>query len=242
MFRSIAAPTCAVLICCALLAGCDSGPQATEETRPVAKSQPQPAPRPQVRLPEKRTADARLNLVLLDSILKEYRKNHTYMGNDLYDCEDMAMDVWNIVRTKGFNAKIAIGNNEKNIMTTLETFLTEVSHSWVMAEYDTGQWMAMECTGGYLVPEDKAPHYYDSAIFLPSPAEVRDYNNYAEAANKTCDEFNSLARGWNKAVAGKVSANNQTINQVKGYMQAKEKECDGYRTKLKYMVLTMRKL
>lgn len=242
MIRSAAAPLCAVMLCLVVLASCDSGPNTAQQpsngTKPVAQDRSN--------VPDKKTNDRAKNLALLDHILKDYRQNHTYMDGDIFDCDNMAKDIWNILRTKGFRAKLAGGNVKKNIMKSTDSFLMESDHAWVMAELSPGKWMAMECTGGYLVPEEQNPLYYKSAIFFNNPTEMENFLGTMKTAKAACTEFNTLVRGWNKAVAGKYaepgSKTDRSIMQVKGFMEAKKKECDDCQTKLRVAIMTKRKL
>lgn len=50
-----------------------------------------------------------------ERIAKEYFNSHTYVNNDVYDCDNMACDIWNILKTEGINSKIAIGNVDYKI-------------------------------------------------------------------------------------------------------------------------------
>ena len=85
----------------------------------------------------------------LKKIVEEYHKSHTYIGTDVYVCGDMARDVWNMVKTQEINAKIVVGNIDKDT-----TSISEATHVWVLAEVSPDEWVAMETTGGYLVCDD----------------------------------------------------------------------------------------
>lgn len=49
------------------------------------------------------------NIRLCEQIAAEYCDSHTYSKNDVYDCDNMAQDVWNMLKAKGINARIAVG-------------------------------------------------------------------------------------------------------------------------------------
>lgn len=238
MSRFILAQLCAVLLAACLLTACDSTPEPPQPKAPAAAQQQQ--------VPAMKTADRLQNMRLLQAILADYRKNHTYMDGDVYDCDNMAKDVWNILRTKGFRAKLAGGNAEKDVMKTTETYLMGASHAWVMAELAPNDWMALECTGGFLVPREKNPLYYTSAIFFSDPTEMEEFLGTMKRAKETCTEYGTLSRGWNKAFAGKTakpgSTTDRSVMQAKGYMDAKKRECDDCVTKLQVAIMTKRKL
>jgi len=44
-------------------------------------------------------------IATLEKIVREYHQTHTYMGDSIYVCGDMASDVWNMVETQNINAK-----------------------------------------------------------------------------------------------------------------------------------------
>ena len=86
------------------------------------------------------------NLQIVEQIAIDYHNTHTYSEPDLFVCSDMAIDVWNMIKTRGINAQIAVGNVEKT-----GANITEYNHAWVMAETHPFKWVAVETTGGYLV-------------------------------------------------------------------------------------------
>lgn len=60
------------------------------------------------------------NIQICEQITADYYKNHYYSDDDIYDCDNMAQDVWNMLKARGINAKIATGDfkpepkNQKN--------------------------------------------------------------------------------------------------------------------------------
>jgi hypothetical protein len=52
------------------------------------------------------------NIRLCEQIATEYSNSHTYSKDDVYDCDNMAQDVWNMLKAKGINARISVGNFE----------------------------------------------------------------------------------------------------------------------------------
>lgn len=53
--------------------------------------------------------DADKNIRLCEQIAAEYCSSHTYSKDDVYDCDNMAQDIWNMLKAKGINARIAVG-------------------------------------------------------------------------------------------------------------------------------------
>jgi CheY-like chemotaxis protein len=109
-------------------------------------------------------------------IAREYHDTHTYLGvetgqsSDIYVCLDMAKDVWNMIKTRGINAVLEVGNIDRNITT-----VQDVNHAWVLAEVAPMEWLAVETTGGFIVTKDENPRYY-SGMQFDTPADMRDYS------------------------------------------------------------------
>ena len=92
-------------------------------------------------------------LNILENILENYYKTHTYTLDEFFVCSDMALEVWNLVKTQGINAKICIGNVEQNISKIknaepkndsdfpLFNWLNAMNHAWVTAEAEPFKWI-----------------------------------------------------------------------------------------------------
>lgn len=89
------------------------------------------------------------NIKTCRQIIEDYHESHTYIGNDVYVCADMAGDVWNMVTTQKINATIAVGDPGRDI-----TSIKDANHAWVVAEIAPGERVALETTGGFLVCTD----------------------------------------------------------------------------------------
>ncbi|WP_269849236.1 hypothetical protein [Methanosarcina horonobensis] len=50
------------------------------------------------------------NIRLCEQIAADYCNSHTYSKDDIYDCDNMAQDIWNMLKAKGINARIAVGS------------------------------------------------------------------------------------------------------------------------------------
>ena len=81
------------------------------------------------------------------NIVRHYHETHTYSTVDFYVCSDMAADVWNMLKTFGIEALIQVGNVHQAV-----NEITESDHAWVLAEIAPGQYLALETTGGQVVP------------------------------------------------------------------------------------------
>jgi hypothetical protein len=102
-----------------------------------------------------------------ENIVKRYHETHIYTEYDFFVCADMALDVWDMCKAQGINAIIKVGNVE-----TEAKNITEANHAWVLAETNTGKYLALETTGGYAVWGDDNPLYYQGWSF-DNPKEYK---------------------------------------------------------------------
>ena len=131
---------------------------------------------------------------LCAEILEEYHKNHTYIQGGVYECVEMATDVWNILKTRDIEAKVMVGNVEHDIGS-----LSEADHAWVIAEISPGKELALECTGGFVVPPNTNRRYYSGHPFT-NPRDLRDYQNLARDYNEKVSKAKSAAADYNELV------------------------------------------
>ncbi|MCX5809306.1 MAG: EB domain-containing protein [Proteobacteria bacterium] len=114
------------------------------------------------------------NTRIVKNIVEEYHKMHTYSMTDLFVCVDMAIDVWNMAKTKGINAILVVGNTGKDV-----TDIQEANHAWVIAEVSLNKRIALETTGGFIVCPDlnvcrvDNPRYFHGWEFR-NPKELKD--------------------------------------------------------------------
>ena len=102
-----------------------------------------------------------------ENIVRRYHETHIYSKYDFFVCSDMALDVWNMLKAEGINALVQIGNIDKGAEN-----ISEVDHTWVLAEVSPGQYLALETTGGYVVKDN--PLYYQGWAF-DNPREFKRF-------------------------------------------------------------------
>jgi hypothetical protein len=117
----------------------DQGTKDKSEERKLETSQPQQHP-PR----EERSSQDGIIIRVLQDIVKGYHATHTYSKSDFYVCADMTLDVWNMVETKGINARIAVGNVENP-----HADWKQFNHAWVMAEVSPNSWLALPWERSY---------------------------------------------------------------------------------------------
>lgn len=137
-----------------------------------------------------------------EKIVKYYHETHMYSTYDLFVCSDMASEVWNMLKAQGINAVIAVGD--------VDTAVSDIvlsDHAWVLAEVAPGNYLALETTGGYVVPASRNPLYY-RGWFFDSPGGLKSHNNLVqeynvrvEIRNKINDEANEVAKEHNQATS-----------------------------------------
>ncbi len=139
-----------------------------------------------------------------EKIVRYYHEIHVYSTYDLYVCSDMASDVWNMLKAHGIKARIAVGS--KNVVVN---DILQSDHAWVLAEVNPGEYLALETTAGFVVPESKNPLYYRGWYF-DNPAELKSYQKLRE-------EYNIRVAIHNDIVAedkGVVAEHNRATNQA----------------------------
>jgi hypothetical protein len=171
------------------------------------------------------------NIQSVKKIVEDYHATHTYSELDMYVCGDMASDVWNMVITKGINAKIQVGNIEQDVST-----IQDANHAWVLAEVATDEWIALECTAGYLVcpfPDScpiNNPRYYSGWSY----ANPKEFKEFLEESRHPCpsgsvlgaDEKCHLACGVNTYCTGdSVCINGECRGCNPGYIIGQDYNC-----------------
>lgn len=136
-------------------------------------------------------------------IVKNYHETHVYSIYDLFVCGDMASEVWNMLKAQGIKAIIVVGNRDTAIGDILQS-----NHAWVLAEVAPGERLALETTGGFVVPRSQNALYYRGWYFN-SPADLKAHNDLVKEYNIRVSIRNQIA-AEDRAV---VTEYNQATNQ-----------------------------
>jgi DNA repair exonuclease SbcCD ATPase subunit len=137
-----------------------------------------------------------------EKIVKYYHDTHQYSTTDLFICSDMSSEVWNMLKAQGISARVVVGDIHNAISDILLS-----DHAWVLAEVAPGEYLALETTGGRVVPESENPLYYKGWYFS-SPADLKRHNQLVREYNVRVGIHNDLA-AEDRAV---VEEHNQTTN------------------------------
>lgn len=108
--------------------------------------------------------DAQLQQTVRD-VNTAYYQWHTYIANET-DCNDMAVDIWDMLRKKGVISIIATGN----LKLDNETF-SQCNHAWLIILNSSGKTFALEPTNGqlYFKGDSIATQYMECFLYaLPS--------------------------------------------------------------------------
>jgi hypothetical protein len=171
----------------------------------------------------------------IKEIAQKYNETHTYSLSDFFVCSDMAIDVWNLIKTAGINAKLCAGRVDSNITGYLEnndfdSFLGKMNHAWVLAETEPFKYLAVEATGGYVVwgensttDEQKNDLYYQGAYCFATPSQFKSFSDLRTQYLTICPQAKQMSNYWNEHIAGtQMTFENQ---EYKGTMQTKIDEC-----------------
>jgi len=175
---------------------------------------------------------------ILSEIVANYHKTHSYIGTqsgalaDIYVCGDMACDVWNMVQKEGINAKIQVGNVDKDIKS-----IRDANHAWVLAETSPGNWLALEATGGFVVPMTKNSKYYWGWSFQNPKmfrdhveikhqrwVAVRKYNDAITVYNQAVNEYKSAAGNIKFSAGIKMSQSTAILSQRKSDLEVLDRK------------------
>jgi multidrug efflux pump subunit AcrA (membrane-fusion protein) len=129
------------------------------------------------------------------NVVRFYHETHVYSAYDLFVCSDMATEVWNMLKAIGIDSLIVVGCIDTPVADILQS-----THAWVLAEVAPGEYLALETTGGFTVPESQNPLYYRGWSFQ-SPADLQSYTDLIKEYNIRVDFQNILADEVNNAIA-----------------------------------------
>jgi len=171
------------------------------------------------------------NINIVKKIVENYHSTHTYSKPDMFVCGDMASDVWNMVITKGINAKIQVGNIDQDV-----SKIQDANHAWVLAEVAPNEWIALECTAGYLVCPISSSCAISNDLYYSgwSFASPKEFKDYLEKSRHPCpdgsvlgtDEKCHLACGVNTYCTGdSVCINGECRGCNAGYIIGQDYKC-----------------
>lgn len=88
----------------------------------------------------------------------EYHSTHIYIPGET-DCDDMAVDIWNMLLAQNIKSVIVIGNLENKTAT-----FTDANHSWLVVYNYEGKYAILEPTTGEVIYGINVDGTYNSKI------------------------------------------------------------------------------
>ena len=146
------------------------------------------------------------NYIKMAALLKDYHSKHSYSKEDFFVCSDMAIEVWDIIKTAGIKAKLMVGNVERDIVKykSDHEYISEMNHVWVMAEVMPSDWIPVEATAGLIVhPKIPSFELYNKGTSFENPRIFKEFSESRKALFQTCKEANIMADEFNRVYAGK---------------------------------------
>jgi outer membrane murein-binding lipoprotein Lpp len=157
-------------------------------------------------------------------IVKNYKETHVYSTYDMFVCSDMASEVWNMLKAKGINSVVVVGNKDVLINDILQS-----NHAWVLATVDNNELLALEATSGSVYKSSDKPLYYTGWSFK-SPADLKSHNDWVKEYNTRVVFRNQLNTEANKAFS---SGNDALYAKLVELRSAQETELNGLMSKIK---------
>ncbi len=130
---------------------------------------------------------------IAEKIVQNYQASHLY-EEDVYDCNNMASDVWNMLKAQGINAVIVVGSIEHLITDILQS-----DHAWVLAEVAPGEQLALDPTVGQTFTRTANSRYFRGWSFA-TPADLKANDDLKLEYNVRVSFINTLGTAVNEAI------------------------------------------
>lgn len=136
---------------------------------------------------------------IVTGIVKSYYESHLYQ-KDVYDCNNYASDVWDMLQKLNIDSVIVIGDVQTGVSDILNT-----THAWVLVDVENGEKLAFDATTGKPVTKAENPLYYQGWTFNdPAALKANDdlkteYNTRVSLRNILADEVNAAQASYNNA-------------------------------------------
>jgi hypothetical protein len=166
-------------------------------------------------------------LQIVERIAAGFHKTHTYTLEGDFVCIDMAIDVWNQLKTYGIEAKIMGGNIKENITAwNYRQLVWEGNHAWVVAKLSPTEKVAVETTAGIVIkPGMENASAYFRGIEFDDPGQIKRFELLRKKAYEVCRDRDQLINDWNENVAGKQRKSEETIAKQSRIEQRKQ-DCE----------------
>lgn len=214
-------------------------PELQTSAPPAAKNVPAALPDPEQKtLPSAQPAlppkDPPDKMKIIKALAARYHASHTYTMAGGFVCLDMAIDLWNQLRTFGIDAKIMGGILTQNITAwNFQKLATEGNHAWVVAMPSPDEKVAIETTEGKVITLDmENSAAYFKGIAFDTPAQIKAFEFYRRKTFESCREAGQMIEDWNANIAGKPQKYEDLLAR-KSQITSRKQECENSFKKLK---------
>lgn len=147
----------------------------------------------------------------LQDLVTKYYETHEYSKEDFFVCTDMAIDLWNQCKVKGFKGYIVIGSLDKRFPQE-----NEFNHAWVVIEPYPNQFIALDATSGTVDLENE--RYYNGYYFL-NPKGIKDYQDLSDKYQNQILYYDIVIKRYNEVYSDYVNSLSKLNNDVDAYNQ-----------------------
>jgi hypothetical protein len=171
---------------------------------------------------------------IVKAIAAMYHASHSYTLAGGFVCLDMAIDVWNQLRTYGIEAKIMGGIVTTNITAwNFQKLAFESNHAWVVATLSPTEKVAIETTEGKVIlPDMENASAYFKGIAFDTPAEIKMFEFYRRKTLESCRETGMMIKDWDENVAGKRHKYEDIVAR-KTQIESRKLDCENNFNKLR---------
>lgn len=167
------------------------------------------------------------NMQIVEQIAAKYNASHSYTAEGGFVCLDMAIDVWNQLKTNGIDAKIVGGILTESITAwNFRQLAMEGNHAWVIATISPNEQVAIETTAGQVIKKgtrEAAPYF--KGIVFDNPAEIKRFDLLRKAVVGNCRDANNMVNDWNENVVGKQLRPEEIIAR-KSQIEQRKQDCE----------------
>lgn len=164
---------------------------------------------------------------IVEKIAAMYHVGHSYTTEGGFVCLDMAIDVWNQLKTNGIESKIMGGTIQENITAwNYRQLAMEGNHAWVVATIGPDEKVAIETTAGKVIRQNSgeaAPYF--KGIAFDSPAEVKKFELLRKSVAGNCQDASNLINALNKDAAEKQLRPEEFIAR-KSRIDQRKQDCE----------------
>lgn len=97
----------------------------------------------------------------------QYSETHVYIEGET-DCNDMAIDIWNMLAARGITSIIVIGNLNK-----ADESFAECNHAWLVILNSESKGLVLEPTNGEIYFITDVTQQYNQGLFYIKPSDLR---------------------------------------------------------------------